>query len=230
MESSNHNKSLFYKGVYFGLPFALIGFILFHFSIIILHVMPINPISIALEPEVNAYTGALFRQNWHLFSPEPVTENDVVYMKVKTKSNQESDWIDITTPFISANNENYLSPLNRIMRIPSTAVNEMHGEEELINRYKKKIYELNKEKESEKILKRISEYQLKNSKDTRMLLYRFVFSTAARSFSPDDIQSVNVRVVTEEPVPYSQRKNPTYERKKTYEELGWENFTHVLTW
>ncbi|MGA6580824.1 DUF5819 family protein, partial [Providencia sp. NPDC089923] len=71
-------------------------FLVFHTTVILLKVMPLNPISVKVKPFAESYGKPLFNQNWHLFAPTPIMTNNNIYMQVSLRDKQ-TEWLDIST-------------------------------------------------------------------------------------------------------------------------------------
>ena len=67
----------------------------FHFSMIGLYLLPLNPVKLAFNRYLVVYVDPLFYQNWHLFAPDPINSNQSVIGMCRA-DDVESDWFDIT--------------------------------------------------------------------------------------------------------------------------------------
>ncbi|WP_346654966.1 DUF5819 family protein [Bacillus thuringiensis] len=202
-----------------------------HFCLIALYVMPKNPISNEMSPVVNSYINPIFTQNWHLFSPNPLVRNDIVYMQLQFKgSSTPSDWFDITTPMIKKNYENYLSPMNRLVRIPLTATTLMNGMSEDDRNFINKLNKKQISKEQSLILKDIEKRAKENENRMQSILYRFACATVEKYFSNKQIDSLRVRIVHEEPIPFSKRLEKNFKRERNHQDFEWKKFKSVTSW
>ncbi|KXY85466.1 hypothetical protein AT270_30100 [Bacillus cereus] len=202
-----------------------------HFCLILFHVMPKNPISNEISPVVNAYVNPFFTQNWHLFSPNPLVRNDIVYMQVKYKgSSTPSDWLDITTPMIQTNYKNYLSPMNRMARIPMTEATMINGMNEDDRNFIMKLDTGHISKEQTLIQKDIEKRTEEQRYRMRTLLYRFASATAEKYFAGKQIESLRVRIVHEKPIPFSKRFEKDFKKERTHQDFEWETVKPVIPW
>lgn len=220
------------KSVIQGLPILLPTFLVTHFFFIMLHVMPENLISEKFEATIHSYTAPLFTQNWHLFSPNPLTENIIIYMQVKTKdSSTASNWLDITTPMLQENYQHYFSPINRVERIPFTAFSEMKSplKESEVN-FLASLDREHMSKEQQQLLQQVEKKKKENEESMKGILYRFAFASAEKYFSNEKIDSLRLRIVTEKPLSLSDglKKGEHPERKRTYQELEWRQFEPII--
>ena len=66
----------------------------------------------------------IFEQNWHLFAPDPISNNTAIQVQYQEKdSNNKSEWLEVTQAMTKQMHKNYFSPYNRIGRI-ANAVSE----------------------------------------------------------------------------------------------------------
>jgi hypothetical protein len=214
------------KMIFFTLPVLLSFALIVHFTLIILQVMPLNPLSLSLGNAVKSYTTPLFKQNWHLFAPNPISSNRLIYIKLRTKTKQESGWIDITTPLIQAKFTHYVTPMNKISHIPSKIFSQMYQSNE--RSVKLKLKSRNQEKS--RVHMAIDQVQDMKGERTKELIYRFAFAAATKILPPQQIDAINIRLVNEKAVPYAERNNPHASTERKYHELGWRPYTAVKAW
>ena len=92
-------------------------FTLGHTLMTIVHVAPINPISIAVDPAVSAYMLPFFQQNWQLFAPEPINSENGILVRAAVRTDDGSETItefyDLTSPTIQAIYASRLFPPRR---------------------------------------------------------------------------------------------------------------------
>lgn len=78
-------------------------FIVGHLSLISLHLMPVNPLSLRVKKITDFYVGRLFSQNWHLFAPEPGNSTTKLFYRC----NDGEKWSDILDPFKEINKAHF---------------------------------------------------------------------------------------------------------------------------
>ena len=125
------------KKIKYFLPIFLTCFLIIHFSFIILSVVPFNPIVNKTDKTVSKYTNPIFTQNWALFAPDPIDRNTSLQIKAYYKNGNESKWLDSSNTIITKMHKNYISPYNRIGRIPETITSEMLAEDPIIDKIRK---------------------------------------------------------------------------------------------
>ncbi|MBG9632687.1 DUF5819 family protein [Bacillus thuringiensis] len=184
--------------------------------------MPKNPISNEISPVVNAYVNPFFTQNWHLFSPNLLVRNDIVYMQVKYKGS--------STPMIQTNYKNYLSPMNRMARIPMTEATMINGMNEDDRNFIMKLDTGHISKEQTLIQKDIEKRTEEQRYRMRTLLYRFASATAEKYFAGKQIESLRVRIVHEKPIPFSKRFEKDFKKERTHQDFEWETVKPVIPW
>lgn len=67
--------------------------LLFHIGSTALYLMPENPIQKSF-PLAHRYMETFFRQNWHLFSPDPLTESVHMWVKCSSREGETTEWFD----------------------------------------------------------------------------------------------------------------------------------------
>ena len=94
----------------------------FHFSMIGLYLLPLNPVKLAFNPYLVAYVDSLFYQNWHLFGPDPINSSQSVIGKCRTDG-VESDWFDITHSIVERLEENPIaSALSSVLHLQQNLI------------------------------------------------------------------------------------------------------------
>ena len=105
--------------------------LLVHFALTIVYVMPVTPLKIELQPILSATIGRYFNQNWSLFAPNPVSTNEKLLVKCLTVMEVEkgpangltaANWHDLSTPFWQAFQGNRFSAYERLARPGSNAM------------------------------------------------------------------------------------------------------------
>lgn len=96
------------------LAVLLIAWLIFHYLLVWLYVLPPNPISLVHSEAINSYIRPFFGQNWRLFAPRPPLFNDryLLQLEVRTRSDGVShltEWFDLTTPLLRRSHQNPLS-------------------------------------------------------------------------------------------------------------------------
>ncbi|MCY9456846.1 DUF5819 family protein [Bacillus inaquosorum] len=217
------------KKVMFLVPILLSGILIFHFMIVILNVMPMNPISNKYKKDISEYMEPIFVQNWHLFAPDPVSHNEIIQVKVGFERESKSDWIDITTPMIEEMHKNYFSPLNRMARISSGIISELTSEDDLVIDYRKKLEESEREKGK---IKKLDKQRDEKFQQNEAILYRFGSSYAKYLFPDKRIANIELRILRQKNTPFSKRdnrvENPWYVVKQFKEKEIIENVVPTL--
>ncbi|WP_143006927.1 DUF5819 family protein [Paenibacillus tianmuensis] len=218
------------RGALLFLPFLLVGFMVFHFSIIFMHVLPFNPMTSKFNGLVRWYTSTVFYQNWHLFAPDPISTNYTIYMQAKLQNANheqvESEWIDLTTPMITSNWEQYISPVNRLMRFGTDSFMQTVHQDELAEKLEVKKQKFNKQdlttsKENQKILEDFRSQGID-------LMYRMGYSNVPKYFPNQQVDSIRMRVTFAKVKPFSERNNPDYKTVPQYVDYHWKDYIPVI--
>lgn len=100
-----------------------------HFTITLLYNFPVNPVSNQYNAWIQNYMNPFFTQNWKLFAPNPVSANNMFYIRGEYKNEngelKQTDWIDATTPFNTVVHHNRLTPLRLVNSTRSSIVTEI---------------------------------------------------------------------------------------------------------
>ncbi|MDT0739105.1 DUF5819 family protein [Staphylococcus haemolyticus] len=192
------------KKIKYFLPIFLTCFLIIHFSFIILSVMPFNPIVNKADNTVSKYINPIFTQNWALFAPDPIDRNTSLQIKVYYKNGNESKWLDSSNTIITKMHKNYISPYNRIGRIPETITSEMLAEDPIINKIRKNYESENNSEE----LKKLNKTYKKQYKDNLPKLVRFASAyVKSTQIKNKNIDKLRLRIVKQESVPFSKRNS-----------------------
>jgi len=115
---------------------ALIGWIIAHFTLIVLSLVPLNPISYAWRDAINAYVTPYFGQAWTLFSPLPVASDYSAFVRGFGRADDPepaTPWVGFTDPLIAAVQRNRLTPLNFPLTVFSKAMASVASTPELLD-------------------------------------------------------------------------------------------------
>ena len=91
---------------------ALMVVVAAHFSLVLLYLLPPNPISYAVRGATYAYVVPFFAQNWWLFAPNPSPVDRAAYVRATYLDGGEektTPWLGLTEPVIAAVRANRLS-------------------------------------------------------------------------------------------------------------------------
>lgn len=106
-----------------------------HFIITFIYVMPITPIKLKHQHFLNVTIGTFFPQNWSLFAPNPIAQNESLLVMCIPESSQISDikqmpsegWEDLTIPLWQALQHNRFTAYGRIERTQGSAIRQYLG-------------------------------------------------------------------------------------------------------
>lgn len=198
-------------------------FTLFHFSIIVLHTGPLNPVYTKYRIPVENYISPLFTQNWNLFAPDPVEETQNILIQYRTASNETSEWFNISKPLLEANRSNIISAYNKAARIPSGLYFGIFKENDIITA-------MGENASDEQLNESIDMDKIEETRSKQIdLLYRFA-NSAIPLVTEDEVKDVRVRVVNVNAIPYSERNNPDYEQVSEHIDFDWKEYFPVLTY
>lgn len=96
---------------------------------------PANPISYNYNQVLQSYMNPIFKQNWRLFAPNPVsTDNKILvkgYYHDSRNVEKESEWIDVSNALITKLHNNRITPLRLAVAQATTS------SVEVTNKYQK---------------------------------------------------------------------------------------------
>lgn len=72
-----------------------------HFVLILLSLLPKSPLIDSTQGVVQSYVSPIFRQNWHMFAPLPLTFS----ARLIVKCEKDSQWLDPTADLIQSHNQ-----------------------------------------------------------------------------------------------------------------------------
>lgn len=89
---------------------------LVHFSLIQLGNMPMSPLKLNMNDELDAYINPYFSQTWNFFAPQPIERDTYLvararYKDPKTGQDVTTNWVEISTPLYAAVARNRITPL-----------------------------------------------------------------------------------------------------------------------
>ncbi|SMO77153.1 DUF5819 family protein [Melghirimyces algeriensis] len=196
----------------------------FHFTWTALYNLPLNPVKLKYSSVISGYIEPLFTQNWRLFAPDPVTEKNRIYVRLKLKEEsgkiRKTGWIDLTTFMIEKNQKNRFTPYNRLVRIQRGAVTAMTRKNDIVYELKDKVKEkkLDEKKYKDIIQSDSDDLRVKLGKK---MLNRYAQAYAKSLYPTATIEESQVLIKRISSVPYSKRNKSDYTPKETVTNLEW---------
>ena len=194
--------------------FACFTVVIVHTVMTVLHVSPINPITVDLAPAISAYTQPFFRQNWQLFAPNPVSQENGLLVRALVENDDGSetitDYFDLTSPIINSIHSTRLFPPRRT-RLGTSIHQLLAFRDPLAERLRQVQFSENSESEEafkDNTLDRLP--LMPAEKETHELavhLLRKLATEAVREQWGENVTHIQVRFVTHDPPPFSQRKS-----------------------
>ena len=125
---------------------ATLTWLVAHFALTVAYVMPVNPIKIKHMYLLNMTIGTYFQQNWSLFAPNPLSNDQALVARCLSAEEGAAagegrlpvnGWHDLSTPFWARFQQNRFSAYDRLVRPQSNAIREyMAGTPDLEDYYK----------------------------------------------------------------------------------------------
>ncbi len=198
-------------------------FLSFHFLIVLAHNSPPNPVKIRHARFINGYITTFFTQDWHLFSPTPISYDIVLLVKSEIKHRatgevSETDWVDITTPLLERMHEARFSSLGSLTHIHVNTLLQRNLSPE-INEYMKRFCK--DDPQNPACSGETPEAKARNQYADR-LMTRVASAHAFKLYgSEHDIQQVKVRIAINRFPRFSQRELPAEQGQVAYREFDW---------
>lgn len=187
------------------IPIILTLALTIHFLIILISVIPYNPVSYKMNTIVTTYVNPLFTQVWTLFAPDPIDSNDALQIKLESNDGTITEWIDVTNPLIEKMHTNYVSPFNRMGRITQSISHQMLTEDSLAFDLRKSLQE--KKKNGVKSLETLDKEHKKQYEQYEVYLLRYGSAYAKYLFPNEDFKTIEMRILKQGSVPFSKRNN-----------------------
>jgi hypothetical protein len=111
---------------------AVLGIVGVHFTLTVCYVMPLNPITMRYHGLLMNTIGRFFRQNWSLFAPTPVQNNQRMLVRVLNSKEASGvslpidGWYDLTSPLIARHQQNRFSAYDRLNRTQANALRDYY--------------------------------------------------------------------------------------------------------
>ncbi|MGW0753214.1 DUF5819 family protein [Streptomyces sp. NPDC002587] len=205
------------------------GAVFFHFSMTALHHTPFNPIREKHDDKIRAYMAPYFQQDWHLFAPEPVSEDSGYLVRAQVKkpdgSVETTQWADVTTPHIDKVQRQRFWP-SRVERLAPGVRQRLEGwhdqDLDALRREKDPVAPKNADVSAEAppLDPPLAPGELA-ARDSALLYARAVASDEARAMWGDGVRAVQVRIVVNKFPRFSQRSVRTNKGEVSYYDVAW---------
>ncbi|MFJ7181075.1 DUF5819 family protein [Streptomyces massasporeus] len=203
--------------------------VFFHFTMTALHHTPFNPIREKHDDKIRAYMAPYFQQDWHLFAPEPVSEDSGYLVRAQVEkpdgSVETTQWADVTTPHIDKVQRQRFWP-SRVERLAPGVRQRLEGwrdaDLDALRREKDPAAPKKTDVNSETALldPPLAPGELA-ARDSALLFVRAVASSEARALWGDGVREVQVRVVVNKFPRFSQRSVRTNKGEVSYYDVAW---------
>ena len=94
---------------------AVLGVLVAHIAATALYLLPENPIKASATRVVNPYMEQFFRQDWHLFSPDPGRSSLNVWLLCTAKDGSSTGWVDPAAPLLELHHRFRVGPWGKLM-------------------------------------------------------------------------------------------------------------------
>ncbi|OYD06940.1 DUF5819 family protein [Paludifilum halophilum] len=180
----------------------LAGSLILHFSVASLYLSPDNPVKTKAWDFLHDYMDPWFTQNWKLFAPNPVSQHQSLWVKMKVENPQtggltETDWKDITQPLVLKHQESRISSEARVLRYMESGSQSFLDEE------------------------------ADRKKRGKWMIQRAASTAVGPTFSGKRIRQIKVRVVSNTFPRFDQRHKPDDTGTLHFQETDWMPYSPV---
>jgi hypothetical protein len=200
-----------------------------HFGATLIHLMPMNPIKMRLQPAVDRYIEPYFSQRWELFAPDPVLDTREVLVACRVKqpsgADQETAWSNVTTPLRQLKYHYRLTPADRLERVQSGALHVAFPPDDAVLAKIRKQHDVNEE--YRKTIATFDEAKKRDFELGSRLLGRVASAECDRTFGFGLTTAVRVRMLVLRSPPFSKRTLPNDAGDSFYFDFDWRPYEPV---
>jgi hypothetical protein len=198
-----------------------------HFSIAAFSQAPLSPAKIRLHAVITGYLEPYFTQNWSLFAPEPVKNDEGIVARAQCADGAVTDYYDVTGPLIEETQGDRFFP-SRTVRLVSNGIQQLNDSDDLLLRLRQKQdSEITEDSEKEDAKSKrdipLTPYEKSQREDAERSLSRFAL-TQMRDVCPDGKGPIAVqpRMYVKKLPPWSQRNSSAAKSKVDLYDLPWK--------
>lgn len=192
--------------------------LVWHFTATFLSVAPVNPLTLRLNRLVDGYTRPFFVQNWKLFAPNPLTADRGILVRARLRTLRRPDrmtaFVDATTPQLDRLHANrfFASRRARVHLGALSALNIGDGPALQLPRKAPRGQETTGQD---------------NLRRRAVTVLQAEASTVASAEWGSAVRQVQIRVVSHDLPPFSQRKAAHWGARAKYQDLPWMPYLTV---
>ncbi|WP_447032684.1 DUF5819 family protein [Streptomyces hypolithicus] len=168
-----------------------------------------------------------FQQDWHLFAPEPVTEDSGFLIRAKRSlpdgAVATTRWVDVTTPHIDKLHRQRFWP-SRVERLAPAVRQRLEGwrdpQLDELRREKPPVKGTENAAAKAELVPPLAPSELEG-RDSALLYVRALASTEATALWGEGFRSVQVRIVINKYPRFSEREVRANRGKVSYYDLAW---------
>lgn len=206
------------------------GALAFHFGMTALYNTPFNPIREQYDEQIRSYMSPYFGQDWHLFAPNPISEDSGLLIRAKITGQDGAEittqWADITTPHIDKLHDQRFWP-SRVERLPTSVRQQLDGwRDPQLDKLRAENLppqppaEVSPTEAPKDLKPALTQAEL-DGRDSAMRYAQAIASAEARRLWGSGVEAVQVRIVSNEYPRFSERYTRDSKGKVDYYDLGW---------
>jgi hypothetical protein len=209
-------------------PLAFGVLLVAHFSATLVHLMPMNPIKMALAPVVDRYMSPTFAQRWELFAPDPIIDTKRLLVSCRVRrgdATTETAWADITTPVRALKYRFRLSPADRLERVQTASLHLAFAPDDAV------LLRMKRQKEVRdayaQLIASFDDRKRQQLELAKTLLGRVASVECDRWYGSGATVAVRVRMLAIDPPPFSQRWLSNEAGAVHYFDFDWRDYERV---
>jgi hypothetical protein len=198
-----------------------------HFFIAAFSQAPLSPAKIKMHGVISGYLQPYFTQNWSLFAPNPLQNDEGIIARAKCADGAVTDYYDVTGPLIKETQGDRFFP-SRTVRLVSNGIQQLNESDDLLLRLRQKQESKDSEEPKAKDAKRkpdipLTSYEKRLRKDAEWYLSRFAL-TQMPGVCPDGRgpTAIQPRMYVKKLPPWSQRNNSKAKSTLDLYDLPWK--------
>jgi hypothetical protein len=210
-------------------PLLLGGLLAFHFAATLVHLTPMNPLKLRLQPVVDRYINPYFSQKWELFAPDPVVDTKELLVSCRVRraaqSVEETAWSNMTAPLRQLKYHYRFSPADRLERVQTAALHLAFAPDDPVLSKMRKQRDANED--YRRAIANFDDAKKKQFELAKHLLGRVASAECDRLFGTGVTSAVRVRLLAIEPPPFSKRTLPNESGDAHYFDFDWTPYELV---
>ncbi|GGO44335.1 hypothetical protein GCM10012287_09680 [Streptomyces daqingensis] len=185
-----------------------------HFMLAALSQAPLSPAKLRYHGPVNEYLAPYFTQNWLLFAPVPLSDDQGILARARCGSGSVTRYYDVTSQHIERVHGSRFFP-SRMSRLVTNSLQQIHNTDEVMERYRVKA------QNDKKPLPPLMPHEKASRDEAVDFLSRYASDQHPPACGGRRPHAVQVRMYVHELPPWSRRDQPADSGKVSVEDFPW---------